>query len=371
MSYSVCKKLNEEPQICKTRIIKLDRSNVKAMGELKDVLIRLASNSKVHQTIDIIVLNIPEAYGVILSRYWSAKLNGYFTTDWSHLWLSYKGQPNKIKVERERYMKHIVTDLNDVNELIMFSNFILCNLCFDTFFGELDAELSPFANSDTQYELLHCAHIANPNCTLVDISSTNFCTEVTHYNLWTLYFYGPENKDGEGVGFLLIDPHGNQTKLACLLEFRCTNNVVEYEALVQGLRKAIDLNAKCLEVFGDSQIVIREVRDFIHCTSHHLKNYQREVWNLMNKFEAFNIKSIPHIENCDVDMLENVASNLILSDDFTHDIFFVELIYRPSIPSNITNWRIFDDDQQIIDYLHLEYTFRGLVIDDEQHESLL
>ena len=69
------------------------------MGEFKDVLIHLASNPKVHQTIDIIVVDIPKAYGVILSRDWSTKLNGYFVTDWSHLWLPYKGRPNKIKVK--------------------------------------------------------------------------------------------------------------------------------------------------------------------------------------------------------------------------------------------------------------------------------
>ena len=59
-------------------------------------------------------------------------------------------------------------------------------------------------------------------------------------------------------------------------EFECTNNVVEYEALVQGLRKAIDMNTKCLEVFGGSQIVVRQVRNSIHCSSEHLKNYQQE-----------------------------------------------------------------------------------------------
>ena len=95
------------------------------MGELKDVLIRLSSNYKVHQMIDIIVIDIPEAYMVILTRDWSAKLKGYFATDWYHLWLPYKGQPNKIKVEHERYMKHTVTDLNDTNEPVMFSNSVL------------------------------------------------------------------------------------------------------------------------------------------------------------------------------------------------------------------------------------------------------
>ena len=64
------------------------------MGELKDVLIHLTSNSKVHQPIDIVVFYIREDYGVVLSRDWSSKLNGYITIDWSHLWLPYKEQPN-------------------------------------------------------------------------------------------------------------------------------------------------------------------------------------------------------------------------------------------------------------------------------------
>ena len=128
---------------------------MKVFRELKDVLIRLSSNSKVHQTIDIIVLDIPEAYGVILSRDWSTKLNEYFSTDRSHLWLPYKGQLNKIKVERENYMKHIVTDLNDPNEMVMFSRSILGNFFFETFFGELEDEIFPLTDSYKKSELLH------------------------------------------------------------------------------------------------------------------------------------------------------------------------------------------------------------------------
>jgi hypothetical protein len=68
MLYLVCKKLKAWPNICRKKIIQLDQYHVKVMGELKDVLIRLSSNSNVHQTIDVIVVDIPEAYGVILSR---------------------------------------------------------------------------------------------------------------------------------------------------------------------------------------------------------------------------------------------------------------------------------------------------------------
>ena len=70
-------------------------------------------------------------------------------------------------------------------------------------------------------------------------------------------------------------------------------------------------------------------------------------------------------------MLANVASNLCRNDDFSYDKFYVELIYRPAIPDNITNWRVFKDDEQIINFLQSEDTFKGSVIDDEQHEALL
>jgi hypothetical protein len=209
--------------------------------------------------IDVIIVDILEAYGLILSRDWSAKLNGYFATDWSHLWLPFKGNPNKIKVDCERYMKHTVTDLNDANEPVMFNHFILGNFCFETFFGELEAETSTFTNSNEQPELLQITQTDEPHytiledCTKEDTNNSSivpipcgFALELTDPSIWTLYFDGSKNKEGAGVGCLLIDPHGSKMMITCRLEFECTNNVAKYEALVQGLRKALDLNIKCI-----------------------------------------------------------------------------------------------------------------------------
>ena len=49
--------------------------------------------------------------------------------------------------------------------------------------------------------------------------------------------------------------------LSCRLEFECTNNTAEYEALFHGLYKIIGLNVKYLKVYGDSEIVIRQVKN--------------------------------------------------------------------------------------------------------------
>ena len=63
-------------------------------------------------------------------------------------------------------------------------------------------------------------------------------------NFWTLFFDGSKTLEGSRVGYVLIDPKKNKHFLSCRLEFECTNNTIEYEALVQGLRKGIELKVK-------------------------------------------------------------------------------------------------------------------------------
>ena len=91
----------------------------------------------------------------------------------------------------------------------------------------------------------------------------------------------------------------------------------------------------------------------------------------MNKFEYFNIISIPRSLNSEAKMLSNVSSNLCPSDNFSLEFFYVELIYKMSMADNIANWRVFKDDEKIINFLHLEDRFKGSAIDDEQHQSFL
>ena len=49
--------------------------------------------------------------------------------------------------------------------------------------------------------------------------------------------------------------------LSYKLEFETTNNIAEYEALVLGLRAAKDMDIDCLVVFGDSDLIINQVKN--------------------------------------------------------------------------------------------------------------
>jgi hypothetical protein len=116
MPLSICKKLNAFPLKIYKHVIQIDRTQVKVMGELKDVMIKMVTHPKKFQVIDIIVVDIPEACGFILSQDWSEKLNIYFSTDQDHLWFPLKGHTNMIRIHREIYLKHTVIDLETVNE---------------------------------------------------------------------------------------------------------------------------------------------------------------------------------------------------------------------------------------------------------------
>eukprot|EP00253_Pinus_taeda_P012195 PITA_12195 len=157
--------------------------------------------------------------------------------------------------------------------------------------------------------------------------------------------------------------------LSCRLEFECTNNTAEYEALVQGLYKAIGLKVQYLKVFGDSEIIVKQVRNTIHCLSNHLKHYQSLVQELTSNFLAFNISSIPRSQNSAADLLANVASKLLPSEDYSLDRFSVELLFRPSINDNVTNWRVFNHDDDILQFLTSEKSYDNQIIEEDEHDT--
>ena len=94
---------------------------------MKDVVIKLSADPRVCQFIDIMVVDILVAYGLILSRDCSMKINGYFVTDRYHIWITYHNIHNKIKILREPHMKQNVTQLEENNERVNLSYLVFGN----------------------------------------------------------------------------------------------------------------------------------------------------------------------------------------------------------------------------------------------------
>ena len=73
MPLSICKKLNPTWEPFPLHIVQLDRSKVKVIGRLRNVLLRLYAGPRIHQTIDIMIADILETYGMWLRKHWSKK----------------------------------------------------------------------------------------------------------------------------------------------------------------------------------------------------------------------------------------------------------------------------------------------------------
>ena len=154
-------------------------------------------------------------------------------------------------------MKHNVTQLEGKNEPV--------NSVWGNYFIELEPRNyqveEASGTSDTQPNLLQFSKADEIDCKIVDLAvdvDVDSCTVVIS-DFWTLFFDGSKTLEGSGAGCVLIDPKKNKHFLSCRLEFECTNNTVEYEALVQGLKKAIEFKVKNLKVCGDYEIIVKQV----------------------------------------------------------------------------------------------------------------
>jgi ribonuclease HI len=75
-----------------------------------------------------------------------------------------------------------------------------------------------------------------------------------------MYFDGTVNVSGNGAGAVIIFPEGKQYPISIKLQFSCTNNTAEYEACIHGLKAALELKIRKLEVYEDSMLIICQTK---------------------------------------------------------------------------------------------------------------
>ena len=86
---------------------------------------------------------------------------------------------------------------------------------------------------------------------------------MTNLSGWCMYFDGAANQSKYGIGVLLVSPQGDHIpRLVCLAfsdRHPTTNNIVEYEACILGLKTALELGIRQMNVFGDSNLVLKQI----------------------------------------------------------------------------------------------------------------
>lgn len=86
-----------------------------------------------------------------------------------------------------------------------------------------------------------------------------------------------------------------------------TNNVAEYRALLLGLERARSLGAREIELVGDSELVVRQVRGEYKVKDEALKGLYAKVVKALSGFEKWSISHVRREENEPADTLVNAA----------------------------------------------------------------
>jgi ribonuclease HI len=81
------------------------------------------------------------------------------------------------------------------------------------------------------------------------------------------------------------------------LEFNCTNNMVEYEAILLGLRKLRAMGIRRVVLKSDSQVITGQVDKSSKASDQKLEKYLDTVRRMEASFEGFSVKNIPRGEN--------------------------------------------------------------------------
>jgi ribonuclease HI len=142
-----------------------------------------------------------------------------------------------------------------------------------------------------------------------------------------MYFDGSLMKTGAGAGLLFISPLGKHVRYVLRLHFSASNNVAEYEALVNGLCIVVELGVQCLDARGNSQLVIDQVMKNSHCRDKKMEAYCDEVRRLEDKFYGLELNHVARRHNETADELAKIASGrtTVPPDVFSRDI------YQPSV----------------------------------------
>lgn len=99
-------------------------------------------------------------------------------------------------------------------------------------------------------------------------------------------------KEGSGGGLFFILPLGEQQRYTIRIHFQASNNVVEYEALKNSLCITVELGIRCLNVRGDSRLVVGQVMKDSECSDPRMAAYYKEVRRLEDRFDSLELNHI-------------------------------------------------------------------------------
>lgn len=149
---------------------------------------------------------------------------------------------------------------------------------------------------------------------------------------WTMYIDGSLMKKGAALGLVFMSPLGIRMRYVIRVHFLTSNNVAEYEALINDLRITIELGIRRMEIRGHSRLIIDQVMKESSCLNPKIASYCQAVRELEDKFNSLKLNHVPRRLNEAADTLAKMASKrepvpagIFSSDQYKPSIHHFEL----------------------------------------------
>ena len=113
------------------------------------------------------------------------------------------------------------------------------------------------------------------------------------------------------------------------MEYPCTSNQAEYEALLFGLQTLVDMGVKDVDAFGDSLLVVQQIKGEFQYFDGLLNSYLDRCLDIIKSLDTFTIHHIPREQNSRANCLAQQASGYHISKG----MFFIidKLMHAESI----------------------------------------
>ncbi|XP_026383610.1 uncharacterized protein LOC113279117 [Papaver somniferum] len=149
---------------------------------------------------------------------------------------------------------------------------------------------------------------------------------------WEVFVDGSSNKDGSGLGLVFTTPKGKKMFHSFRLEFKATNNVTEYKAVIHALRIIVEMGIHDVRLTSDSQLVIRQINGKYAIHDPVLQKYWELAQFYIGQIPNIKFRHICRKDNRHSDALAYIAS--MLTDSSIEGIRVMRIL-MPSVPEPV------------------------------------
>jgi ribonuclease HI len=188
---------------------------------------------------------------------------------------------------------------------------------------------------------------------------------------WSMDFDGAVSKEGDGARVWLHNQRSWYFEShSYKLNFQCTNNVAEYEALMLNLKLLKKVGAKQIMVRVYSELIIKQIKGDYVAKHPRLRAYRNSFLDSLQCFTEIDLQVLPRGQNILADRLAMSASTYKIPFCSTCK-YTVEVKCKLTVLDNIRYCQVFGNDNQIEDFLQFKNDFECTNIDLENDDEIV